>query len=164
MAGNENEAGLRDFLISSWGSFDTPGAVSLTRQLDGALVGNFKQGRWTLVDTYYVNPLSTLYSGREVVFRDGTAIWAASYHTAIPDEQLQNAVDGFYADKVAPHPNPDFPVVSVDGIEDDTFREHHESLMPGVLTLAHFAVASTITHKPSNQVALLDHTIGGWLS
>ncbi len=163
----QNEAGVSDFLMTTWANY-APGGEALDEevpQADGSLVGTTVDGSWKMVDTYHVNATRTRFNGREVVFKDDEPIWAANYHSVIPDESQSEAVLGFFYGHVAANPDPHFPVSAIQGTQDERFIFSRRKLMSGELTVARFAIGEAIQDRSKSDTVVFNNlVIGGWIS
>ncbi|MEJ0072620.1 MAG: hypothetical protein WDN27_00800 [Candidatus Saccharibacteria bacterium] len=152
--------------MTTWANY-APGGEAVAQEIpqeDGSLLGTVIDGSWKMTDTYHVNNDKTAFNGREVIFKDGMPIWAANYHSVIPDPTDSTAVLEFFYGTVAANPNPVLPVTAIDGTENDQFRFKVESMLGGKPTLARFVLAETILYKPTSRASFLNHVIGGWIN
>lgn len=163
-----DEAGVKEFLMTTWANY-APGGDAVDNEVlqpDGSLVGTTIDGSWKMTDTYHVNPTNTHFNGREVIFKDDVPVWAANYHSIIPDEATSADVLEFFYGHVAANPNPKFPVAAVIGTQDERFRYLYRSSMgKRALTVARFAITEEIHDKQRNNLPVFgSHIIGGWIS
>jgi hypothetical protein len=149
---------LKSFLTESTLAYSSDGYAE-EMVGNGLVQASFRSGGYEIKDDFNVSSDNRIYNGREVVLRDGEAIWAAAYHGAVNDTEDPVEILDIYA-KVLETPAEELPIRGPRQVEINGYKYQLDSLS-GPLQVARFAIVESITEQ-SRQL-YQGHIAGGWL-